>query len=186
MAYTASNELSGNDICWSGSQLRSAPTEQGISTYHEVAFGELELVRETLLLGISCCAFNLVIVVVQANDVDAGELDDLSGGSSNTAAHVEHSHVVVQTHLVSEIVLVAGNGSVEVLAVGKAAEVETLPPPILVQVGGEVVVVSCEGGILITTSLAEVRKITAAVGRGPFLPCVSPRSRLRRLCCPSA
>lgn len=112
---------------------------------------------KALLLGISRCAFNLVVVVVQSNDIDVGELDDLSSRSSNTAANIKHPHVIVQAHLVGEVVLVAGNGPVEALAIGKAAEVETLAPPILVEVGCEVVVVSCEGSILVTTSLAEVR-----------------------------
>ena len=66
--------------------------DEGVSTYHEVALCELELVRKALLLGISCCAFNLVVVVVQSNDVDVGELDDLSSRSANTAADVEHPH----------------------------------------------------------------------------------------------
>jgi hypothetical protein len=37
-------------------------------------------------------------------------------------------------------VLVAGDGLVEGLAVGEAAEVEALAPAILVQIGGEVIV----------------------------------------------
>ena len=112
--------------------------------------------RQAFLLGISSCTFNLVIVVVQADDVDIGELDNLSCRASNTAAHVEHSHVVIQAHLVCEVVLMAGNGLAEALAIGKATEVETLTPAILVQIGREVVVMSCKSGILVTTSLAQV------------------------------
>ena len=49
--------------------------------------------------------------------------------------------------------LVTSNGLVKVLAISIAAEMEALTPPILVQVGGEVVVVSCEGGVLVSTFL---------------------------------
>jgi hypothetical protein len=53
---------------------------------------------------------------------------------------------------------VAGNGLVEGLAIGKAAEVEALAPAILVQVGREVVVVAGEGGVLVAASLGHVSK----------------------------
>lgn len=39
-----------------------------------------------------------------------------------------------------EVVLVAGDGLVEVFAVGEAAEVEGGAPPVFVDVGGEVVI----------------------------------------------
>jgi hypothetical protein len=54
---------------------------------------------------------------------------------------------------VGEVVLVAGNGLVEGLAVGEAAEVERLAPAVLVQVGGEVVVLPGQGSVLGLTSL---------------------------------
>lgn len=122
-------------------------------SYHEVTLGELELVRQTLLLGVPRGTLNLVVVVVQANDVDAGELDDLSGRSSNTASNIEYAHVVPQTHLMCEVVLVASNGLVEGLAVGIATKVEALAPTVLVQVSCQVVVVPCEGGIFVSSLL---------------------------------
>lgn len=122
-------------------------------TYHEVALGVLELVRKTLLLSVPSGALDLVVVVVQAHDVDVGELDHLSGRSSNTATNVEHAHVVGQSHLVGQVVLMAGNGLVKRLSVGEAAEVEALAPAVLVQVGREVVVVAGEGGVLVAAGL---------------------------------
>jgi hypothetical protein len=41
---------------------------------------------------------------------------------------------------VGDIVFVAGDGAVERLSVGEAAEVEALAPAVLVEVGGKVVV----------------------------------------------
>jgi hypothetical protein len=123
---------------------------------HEVTLGELELVRETLLLGVMCGTLDLIVVVVQANDVDARELDNLTRGSSDTASDVEHTHVVLKTHLVCKVVLVASNGLVEGLAIGIAAEVEALAPTVLIQVGREVVVVPCESGIFVSSFLVLV------------------------------
>jgi hypothetical protein len=122
-------------------------------SYHKVTLGELELVRQTLLLGIPSGTLNLVVVVVEANNVDAGELDNLSCRSSNTAPNIEDAHVVPQTHLMCEVVLVASNGLVERLSVGIATEVKALAPAILVQVSREVVVVPCKGGIFISALL---------------------------------
>ena len=70
----------------------------------------------------------------------AGELGNLAGGAADTAADVEDLHALLDTHAVGEVVLVAGNGLVERLARGEAAEVEGLAPAILVQVGRQVVV----------------------------------------------
>src|SRR5436189_276714 len=88
MAYTASNDSSGNDICYSYSQCGTDKKKLIGESYHEVALDEPELVGQALLLGIVCRALNLVIVVVEAGDVAAGELCDLAGGTTNTAANV--------------------------------------------------------------------------------------------------
>lgn len=85
-------------------------------------------------------ALDLVVVVVEAGDVGAGELGDLAGRAANAAADVEDLHALLDAHAVGEVVLVTGNGLVEGLADGEAAEVEGLAPAVLVQVGGEVVV----------------------------------------------
>lgn len=55
-----------------------------------------------------------------------------------------------------QIVLVAGNGLVKALAVGITAEVEALAPTVLVQVGGQVVVVPGEGGVFVSSFLVRV------------------------------
>ena len=109
-------------------------------TYHEVTLDKVELVRKALLGGIMRRTFDLIVVVVQAGDMASGELGDLTGGATNTAPDVEHPHTLLDANRVREVVLVAGNGLVERLAVGEAAEVEGLAPSILVEVGREVVV----------------------------------------------
>ena len=79
-------------------------------SYHEVTLGELELVRETLLLGVMCGTLDLVVIVVQANDVDARELDNLTRGTSDTASDVEHELVLLESHFQRQIVLVSCEG----------------------------------------------------------------------------
>ena len=110
--------------------------------YHEVAFCELELVRQALLRRVRCGTLNLVVVVVESDHVNTREFDNFTGRSSHTAAHVQDTHVVLEVHLVGQVVLVAGNGLVEGLAECITAKVETLAPTVLVQVGCKVIVVS--------------------------------------------
>jgi hypothetical protein len=121
---------------------------------HEVALGEGDLLVKTLLLGVHGAALNLVVVVVEAHDVAAGELGDLSCGTTDTAADVQHSCALLDAHLQGQVVLVSCGGLLEGLALAVAAEVETLAPAILVQVGGKVVVVAGEGCVLVTARLA--------------------------------
>lgn len=109
-------------------------------TYHEIPFCETQLVGEPFLVCIPRGPIDLVIVVVQPRDVDAGEFGDFPGGPADAAADVEDFHAVAQGHHVCEVVLVAGDGLVEAFAVGKAAEVEGAAPAVFVDVGGEVVV----------------------------------------------
>jgi hypothetical protein len=63
---------------------------------------------------------------------------------------------------VGEVVLVAGNGAVEGLAVGIAGEVERLSPAILVQVGRQVVVVPGQGSVLVSSFLSMSVAVTAS------------------------
>lgn len=123
------------------------------STYHEISLDEVELVGKALVGSVSGSALNLVIVVVQSGDVRASELGDLSGWSTNTASDIKNLHVLLDTDLVGEVMLVAGNSLVEWLVGGEAAEVEGLSPSVLVEVGTQVVVVLGEGGVLCLAGL---------------------------------
>ena len=131
-------------------------------------------------------ALDLVIIVVQANNVYACKLDNLTSGSSNTTSDVQYTHIILKAHLVCEIVLMASNGLVERLAIGIAAEVKALAPTILVQVSGKVVVVPREGSIFLSSLLVGISSVVQDTGTIYRLPCVSPRSPQRRPCCPSA
>ena len=62
-----------------------------------------------------------------------------------------------------KVVLVASNGLVERLAIGVAGEVERLSPAVLVQVGCEVVVVPCEGGVFVSSFLSLLVSMVYAV-----------------------
>ena len=86
-----------------------------------------------------------------------------------------------------KVVLMTGNGLVEGLAVGVTGEVEGLAPAVLVQIGGQVVVVPGEGGIFVTSFLRTRSIAVTAIWPHTFrVPFVSPQSRRQRPCCPSA
>lgn len=95
---------------------------------------------QLLLLGVSYRAVDLVVVVVQAGDVCACKLGNLTSRSTDTAANIEHGLALLNADLVCKVVLMTGNGLIKWLANGKAAEVEGLAPAELVNVGGEVIV----------------------------------------------
>ncbi len=69
-----------------------------------------------------------------------GELSNLAGRATNTAADVEDLHAGLDTDLHGEEVLMTSNGLVEGLAWRIPAEVEALAPTILVQIGRKVVI----------------------------------------------
>jgi hypothetical protein len=159
MAYTASKELSGKDICYEDVNFRDIRGSR--TAYHEVTLDKGELVGQTLLRGVGGGTLNLVIVVVETDDIDARELDNLTRRAADTAANIQYAHVVGEVHLVGQVVLVAGNGLVEGLAVRIAGKVEGLAPAVLVQVGGQVVVVPGEGGIFVSSFLGRSVSVTA-------------------------
>ena len=55
-----------------------------------------------------------------------------------------------------QIVFVSSNGLVEPLTVGKSAEVERTSPAVLVEIGGKVVIVPGQSGILCFPCLVDV------------------------------
>jgi hypothetical protein len=85
-------------------------------------------------------SLNLVVVVVQASNMSTGELGDLTGGTTHTATDIKNLHSLLDTNLVGKVVLMAGNGLVEGLTLGKSAEVEGLAPSVFVEIGSKVVV----------------------------------------------
>lgn len=101
-------------------------------THHEVALDKGQLLGEALLGSVVGSTLDLVVVVVQAGDVGTSELGNLTSRATDTAADIENAHVLLDADLVGEVVLVAGNGLVEGLAEGVAAEVEGLAPTVLV------------------------------------------------------
>jgi hypothetical protein len=153
--------LSGKDICFEDVNVSDPRESESGTTYHEVTLGKGELVGQTLLCGVGGGTLDLVVVVVETDDVDASELDNLTRRAADTTANIQHAHVVGEVHLVGQVVLVAGNGLVEGLAVRIAGKVEGLAPAVLVQVGGQVVIVPGEGGIFISSFLCKSVSVTA-------------------------
>ena len=101
-------------------------------TYHEIALDEVELVRKALTSGIALSTLDLVVVIVKTGDVGVGELGDLAGRATNTAADVQDLHASLDADLHGEVVLMAGNSLIEGLADRVAAEMEALAPAVLV------------------------------------------------------
>lgn len=124
-----------------------------------------------LLLSICDRAIDLVVVVVQAGDVCTSELGDLTSRSTDTASNIKHHLTLLNTNLVCKVVLMAGNGLVEWLANGEAAEVEGLTPAELVNVGGKVVV-AVEGSTFKSAGVAENRIGRIKKGPGENTDCL--------------
>lgn len=112
----------------------------GEAHLHEVALNKGHLVRKALLVRVVRSAVDLVVVVVQTGNVSASELDHLAGRTTDTTANIQNLHILRDTSLEGKVVLVAGNGLVERLTVGEAAEVEGRTPSVLVEIGSQVVV----------------------------------------------
>lgn len=111
-----------------------------LRTYHKVTLDVGQLVCQLLLDCIVLSALNLVVVVVQASNVGAGELGNLASRTTDATADIKNLHTLLDTNLVCEVVFVAGNSLVERLADGETTEVEGLSPSVLVNIGGKVVV----------------------------------------------
>jgi hypothetical protein len=92
--------------------------------YHEITLSKGKLVIETFFLGISSCSFNLIVVVVEADYVASGELDNFSCWATNTASNIQDIHIRLDTHAVCKIMFVPGNCLPEGLTVCKTAEME--------------------------------------------------------------
>lgn len=127
--------------------------DSGALTYHEITLDIFELARETLFDGVPGGALNLVVVVVETGDVAVGELGDLSGGTTNTATNIQNLVTGLDADLHGEVVLMTSNGLVEALTERVATEVEGLAPAILIQIGGQVVVVSGQSRVLLGAGL---------------------------------
>jgi len=82
----------------------------------------------------------LVVIVVEAGDVCAGEFCNLPSWASNTTSNIEDFVSILDTNLRSKIVFVTSNGLVERFTVCETAEVERLAPAIFVEICSEVVV----------------------------------------------
>src|SRR5690606_22604665 len=103
------------------------------TAYHEVALDELVLVANAGLLGVVGRTFNLVVVVVESDDIDASEAGHLAGRTSDTASNIEDIHVLFKAHLEGKVVLVASNGLVEILTLVESTKVKRLSPSVLVE-----------------------------------------------------
>jgi len=111
---------------------------------HKVALGRRPFLSDTLLLRIPQRALDLVVVVVQSHNVCTCELDHFSAWSTDAAADIKDTRIFLNAHLQGEVVFVTCNSLAEGLSVGKPTEVEGCSPPILVEIGGKVVVAGQE------------------------------------------
>lgn len=96
--------------------------------------------RKALLLRISRCTFDLVIVVVQSSNVCAGEFGNLSRRATDTTSNIKNFVSILNTNLGRQVMLVAGNCLVEWFTICESAEVERLSPSVLIEIRSEIVV----------------------------------------------
>lgn len=101
---------------------------------HKVALNELVLIRQPTKFCVVRRTIDLVVIVVQSDNVDAGKSSNLPSRTANTAANIENSHPFSETHHVCEVVLMAGDSLVKGLAFVEATEVERLAPAVFVEV----------------------------------------------------
>jgi hypothetical protein len=91
---------------------------------HEVTLDEAQLISETSLCSISGGPLNLVVIVVEANNVDASKSGYLTGWSTDATADIKNLLAFTEFHAVGKVVLMAGDGLVKRLTGGETAEVE--------------------------------------------------------------
>jgi hypothetical protein len=65
---------------------------------HEVSLHKLLLICQTSRFGVVRGALNLVVVVVEANNIDTRETGHFSGGPAYTTANVEDGHPFIESH----------------------------------------------------------------------------------------
>jgi len=106
----------------------------GEGDVHEVALGVVAELGEAGGVDLLGAALDLVVVVVEAGDLGAGELGDVPKGATNTAADIEDPHALLEAQLEGEEVLGADDGLLEGLALVPLGKVEALAPSVLVKV----------------------------------------------------
>lgn len=90
----------------------------------------------------------MVLVDGESGDLGAREPRDFARRPAHAAADVQNVVVFLDAGDVREVMFVAGDGGSEGLARTEAAKVEGLGPAVFVEVGGEVVVLASDGGIV--------------------------------------
>mmetsp|Transcript_27187 Transcript_27187/g.69211 ORF Transcript_27187/g.69211 Transcript_27187/m.69211 type:complete len:356 (-) Transcript_27187:108-1175(-) len=109
---------------------------------HEVGLGEAApladaVARPPVVLG---AARDLVVVVVHAHHAGAAEQRDLAHGPANTASHVQHLVPWLEAQAQRQEVLVALDAALVALPPQAVRKVEGRAPTILIEVGGQAVV----------------------------------------------
>lgn len=121
-------------------ELTTKSGQEWERNYHEITLNELEFIRKSLFLSVDSCTLDLIFVEIQTGDMSPCELDNLPSRSTNTASNIQDLHTRFDTDVVSKVVFMASDSTIEGLAVSKAAEVKRLRPPVLVEICSEVIV----------------------------------------------
>ncbi len=134
-------------------------------THHKITFCETQLVCKAFFCSILCCSFDLIIIVVQADNIGAGKLCYFSSRSSYTASDIQDLRTFSHTHHVGKIMLVSGNGLVEAFSISESTEVEGSTPAVFIKIGCEVVVMSGERGVFCFSSLEALSTQLLVLGK---------------------
>ena len=120
-----------------------APVSFAAAAYHKVSLDEPNLLSKPFRMGVRRRALNLIVIVVEAGDVDIGKLGNLASRSSYAATNVQNFHAALEVHLVRQVVFVARERLDKGLALAVAAKVKRLRPAILIQIRGQIVIAMC-------------------------------------------
>jgi hypothetical protein len=126
------------------------------STYHKVTLDECELMRKSSPVAVLLGMFELVLANIQTSHMATSELHHLPSWSSHTTFDIEDLQIFLDADAGPKIVFVASYGLWKALATVKSTKVKRLAPGILIDVGGQVVVLSGQAGVVFSPSSSNV------------------------------
>ena len=80
---------------------------------HEVTLHELDLLLQSSVFCEPPRPVDLEVVVVEANNLDVGKARNLPRWAADTTANIENTHTGTKSHLGSQIMLMAGETTIE-------------------------------------------------------------------------
>ena len=118
-------------------------------------------ITEALLFRHPARTFDLVGVVVDADDVGAREARDFAERPADAASEIDRAHARPQPEDVRKVVFVPRQGCRKALAGTPRREVKGATPTVFVEVRGEVVVGVAEGDVVVLAAVESTAPLGA-------------------------